>query len=88
MTPFYEWGMNKHDRDKQKLVSKFVELNEKTEVLDIGCAVGTFLLYLKKTNECKISGVDFKDDLDFPGFDQIEFYQGLFYEQKIEKNRY
>ena len=88
MTPLYEWAMNKHDHDKEKLVSKFVTLNSETEVLDVGCAVGTFLLYLKEKHACKISGVDFKEDLEYPGFEQIEFYPGLFYDQKIDKNRY
>jgi SAM-dependent methyltransferase len=88
LTPFYEWGMNKHDRDKEKIAGKFVDLNTDTEVLDVGCAVGTFLLYLKQKHGCKISGVDFKDDLEYPGFDQIEFYPGLFYEQNIDNKRF
>lgn len=88
LTPVYEWAMTKHDRDKEKLVSKYVTLNAKTEVLDVGCAVGTFLLFLKSKYQCKISGVDFKEDLEYPGFDQIEFYPGLFYDQKIIENRY
>jgi 2-polyprenyl-3-methyl-5-hydroxy-6-metoxy-1,4-benzoquinol methylase len=88
LTPFYEWGMNKHDRDKEKIAAGFVNLDKDTEVLDVGCAVGTFLLYLKQKHGCRISGVDFKDDLDYPGFDQIEFYPGLFYEQKIDNQRF
>jgi len=88
LTPLYEWAMNKHDRDKDKLVSEFVNLNSKTEVLDVGCAVGTFLLHLNKKYDCKISGVDFKEGLDYPGFDKIEFYEGLFYEQPIAEKRY
>jgi ubiquinone/menaquinone biosynthesis C-methylase UbiE len=88
LTPLYEWAMNKHDRDKEKLVSKYVNLNSDSDVLDVGCAVGTFLLHLKKKHQCKISGVDFKEGLDYPGFDQIEFYNGLFYEQNMKTNRY
>jgi SAM-dependent methyltransferase len=88
LTPLYEWAMNKHDRDKEKLVSKYVELNRETDVLDVGCAVGTFLLYLKEKHQCKISGVDFKENLEYPGFDKIEFYPGLFYEQEIKENRF
>jgi len=87
-TGFYEWGINKHDRDKLKLVKRFVELDKDTEVMDVGCAVGTFLLYLHQQHQSKISGVDFKDDLDFPGFDKIEFFQGLFYDQDIKDERY
>lgn len=88
LTPLYEWAMNKHDRDKDRLVSRYLNINNQTEVLDVGCAVGTFLLHLKKKYDCPVSGVDFKEGLDYPGFDQIEFYEGLFYEQKIQKNRY
>lgn len=88
LTPLYEWAMNKHDRDKEKIVARHVELNENTEVLDVGCAVGTFLLHLNKKHDVKISGVDFKEGLEYPDFDKIEFYEGLFYEQKIKENRY
>ena len=88
LTPLYEWAMNKHDRDKEKLVGKYVGLGSDTEVLDVGCAVGTFLLHLNKKHGCRISGVDFKEGLDYPGFDRIEFYEGLFYEQPIAEKRY
>jgi SAM-dependent methyltransferase len=88
LTPLYEWTMNKHDRDKEKIVAKHVHLNKQTEVLDVGCAVGTFLLHLNKKHAVKISGVDFKEGLEYPDFNKIEFYEGLFYEQKITENRY
>ncbi|AOW10363.1 class I SAM-dependent methyltransferase [Flavobacterium gilvum] len=88
LTPLYERAMNKHDREKDKLVSKYVEINSQTEILDVGCAVGTFLLHLNKKYDCKISGVDFKEDLSYPDFDKINFYEGLFYEQPIEENKY
>ena len=37
LTPLFEWTMNKHDREKDKLVSRFVKVNENTE-LQIGRA--------------------------------------------------
>lgn len=83
LTPFYEWTMNKHDRDKERIVNRFVKVNNTTHILDVGCAVGTFLLHMNKKYGCKISGVDFKDGLAFPGFDRIDFHEGLFYEQNI-----
>jgi hypothetical protein len=43
---------------------------------------------MKQKHECKISGVDFKENLEYPGFEQIEFYPGLFHEQEIQKERY
>ncbi|WP_242206510.1 class I SAM-dependent methyltransferase [Aestuariivivens insulae] len=88
LTPLYEWTMNKHDRDKEKLVAKHVELNGQTEILDVGCAVGTFLLHIHQKYNVNISGVDFKEGLEYPDFNKIEFYEGLFYEQDIEENRY
>lgn len=87
LTPLYERAMNKHDRDKDKLVSKYVKIEKETKVLDVGCAVGTFILHLKKKYDCQISGVDFKDDLKFEGKeDLMTFYTGLFYEQNIPEN--
>lgn len=86
LTPLFEWTMNKHDREKDKLVSKYAQVNEGTELLDVGCAVGTFLLHMNKKHGCSIHGVDFKDGLNYPGFDKINFYEGLFYEQPIPEN--
>lgn len=89
LTPLYERAMTKHDRDKEKIISQYVRLNADSRVLDVGCAVGTFLLYLKDQYQCFISGVDFKDDLSFPRFDEIDFHNGLFYEQEnLQKNSY
>jgi SAM-dependent methyltransferase len=83
LTPLYNHAMQKHDRDKEKLVSKYVKLDAKSAVLDVGCAVGTFLLYLNDRYGCRISGVDFKEGLAYPGFERVDFYQGLFYESPI-----
>jgi SAM-dependent methyltransferase len=88
LTPLFEWAMNKHDRDKDKLVSKYVNISSKTKVLDVGCAVGTFLLHLNKKYSCQISGVDFKEGLYYPGFYKIDFHEGLFYEQDLGKNKF
>lgn len=88
LTPLYEHAMSKHDREKEKLVKKYVQLNSETNVLDVGCAVGTFLLHLRKKYQCQISGVDFKEDLSYPDFDKINFYQGLFYEQPIPEKKF
>jgi SAM-dependent methyltransferase len=83
LTPLYERAMNKHDRDKIKIVRKYTEINHQSRVLDVGCAVGTFLLALKKETGCSIAGVDFKDLRGYPGFDQVDFYNGLFYDQEF-----
>jgi SAM-dependent methyltransferase len=88
LTPLYEHAMNKHDREKDKLISKYITVNAETEVLDVGCAVGTFLLHINKKYNCKIHGVDFKEDLSYPDFDKINFHEGLFYEQKIPEDSF
>jgi 2-polyprenyl-3-methyl-5-hydroxy-6-metoxy-1,4-benzoquinol methylase len=88
LTPLYEWAMNKHDRDKDKIVSKYLKLDQGKKVIDIGCAVGTFLLHLNKKYQAQISGVDFSKNLNYPGFEKINFFQGLFYEQKIPEQSY
>ena len=88
LTPLYERAMNKHDRDKAKLVSHYVKLNSDSRILDVGCAVGTFLLHMKDTTGAKISGVDFKENLTFPRFGEIDFHCGLFYEQALPKNHF
>lgn len=88
LTPLFERAMSKHDINKEKLVKNYCHLGTETEVLDVGCAVGTFLLHINKKYGCKISGVDFKEDLSYPGFDKINFYQGLFYEQNIPEKTY
>lgn len=88
LTPLYERAMSKHDRDKDALVSRYIKIGPQTQVLDVGCAVGTFLLHLKKKYDAKISGVDFKDDLNFPGFEQIDFHCGFFYEQNLPEGSF
>ena len=85
LTPLYERAMSKHDRDKVKIVSTYLKLDTRSSVLDVGCAVGSFLQQLKRDFGCQISGVDFKNFQDAPGFDQIDFYHGLFYEQEFSQ---
>ena len=74
LTPLYEWAMNKLDRDKERLVKKYFPVNRSTRLLDVGCAVGTFLLHMNEKYGCKISGVDFKEGLDYPGVNRIDFH--------------
>jgi SAM-dependent methyltransferase len=81
LTPLYEHAMGKHDRDKIKIVAGYKEISEHSRVLDVGCAVGTFLLGMRKRYRCSIAGVDFMDLRGYPGFDQVDFHCGLFYEQ-------
>ena len=81
LTPIYNWTMSKLDRRKHKIVKQYTTLNNKIRVLDIGCAVGTFLTFLRKQYKCQVSGVDFADLANYPGMEEINFYNGLFYDQ-------
>ncbi len=87
-TPVYNWVMEKHDRDKIGLATRYIPLHSESSVLDVGCAVGTFLLMARRLYGCRIAGVDFKDTSYYPGFDQIEFHQGLFHEQALPADSY
>ena len=82
LTPLYERAMSKHDRDKEQIVRRYTSLNQSSRVLDVGCAVGSFLLHLKDLYGSEVYGVDFKDDLSFPRFSEIDFHCGYFYDQK------
>jgi 2-polyprenyl-3-methyl-5-hydroxy-6-metoxy-1,4-benzoquinol methylase len=86
--PLYEWAMGKHDRDKRSLVGRYVDLSERTRVLDVGCAVGSFLTHLGQSDGCQLSGVDFKDLSAYPGMDKIDFHLGLFYDQDLPKEHF
>ena len=88
LTPLYRWAMQRHDKQKVKISSKYIEINQKTRALDIGCGAGTFLLMLKEKFSSDVTGVDFKDLNSLPGFDKIDFKQGLFYEQNFYKRKF
>jgi SAM-dependent methyltransferase len=88
LTPLYEWAMGKHDRDKLALVRRYLPLTRDSRVLDVGCGAGTFLTRVRAESGAKVSGVDFKDLTHLPGFDQIDFHHGLFYEQSFAGQRF
>ena len=83
LTPFYNYAMEKHDRQKDKLIRRYIQLNQNHKVLDVGCGAGTFLNRIIDRYQSRATGVDFKDLSALPGFDRIEFYCGLFYEQQF-----
>ncbi len=88
LTPFYEWAMGKHDRDKSTLVRRFVNLNNDSTLLDVGCAVGTFLQRMKKDTGCRTVGVDFKDLSQAPTMAGSEFHHSTFPQAKLEPKRF
>jgi len=83
MTPLYNRAMDRHDRQKARLVARYVTLDASSRVLDIGCGAGTFLLKMKALHGAAITGVDFKDLSALPGFDRIDFHHGPIGEQNL-----
>lgn len=88
LTPLYRRAMDRHDRAKLNIVRRYCTLGPASAVLDIGCGAATFLLKLKQAHGVSTTGVDFKDLRALPGFDQIDFRCGLFYEQDFGTRRF
>ena len=88
LTGFFNWVMDRHDRQKEKLVLRYVALDPESEVLDVGCAVGTFLQKVRARYGARVVGVDFKDLRGSPSLEGVEFHCGLFYEQPLERERF
>lgn len=84
LTRFFEWAMDRHDRQKDALVSRYISLSRTSEVLDVGCAVGTFLQKLRAHYGVRATGVDFKDLSAHPALGGVDFRCGLFYEQDFD----
>ena len=88
MTPLYNWAMGKHDRQKARLVARYMSLSPSSTILDIGCGAGTFLLKMHDLYDAKITGVDFKDLSSLPGFDLIDFRHGPIQEQSFPESSF
>ena len=88
LTPFYERAMEKHDRQKTKIVEKYVSLHSRTRVLDVGCAVGSFLGFLKKKFNVQPVGVDFKDLKSEATNRGIDFRLGKLSDQKFAESSF
>jgi ubiquinone/menaquinone biosynthesis C-methylase UbiE len=80
LTRFYNRAMEKHDREKDKIVRKAFLPGPNSKILDVGCAVGTFLSFMKNRYACSVSGVDFTDLAAQNTERGIDFSCGLFYE--------
>ena len=88
LTPLYRRAMGKHDRNKVALVSRYLTLNARSEVLDVGCGAGTFLAEVKHKFGSSVTGVDFKDLSALHWLEDVEFRCGLFYEQDFGARRF
>lgn len=88
LTPLYRRAMDKLDRAKVRIVSRYVDLRPGVDVLDVGCGAATFLLKLQALHGARASGVDFKDLRTLPGFDRFDFRCGLLHEQTFDGRRF
>ena len=88
LTPLFNRAMQKLDRDKAKIVSRYMTLTPGSEVLDVGCAVGSFLAHLHDRFGVRVAGVDFKDLSSAETMKNVEFHCGLFYEAKLRQERF
>jgi SAM-dependent methyltransferase len=85
LTPFYNRAMGKHDRRKVDLVRRYVDLNEDTNVLDLGCAVGSFLQRLRQEHGAQVAGVDFKDLSGAESLEGVDFRCGVLRDVEFEQ---
>ena len=88
LTPLFDRAMQKLDRDKTEIVSRYITLTPASEVLDVGCAVGTFLDHLHNRFGARTAGVDFKDLSSAETMRNVEFHCGLFYEADFRPERF
>ena len=88
LTPLYRKAMDRHDRDKERLVRRYVRLGPTSAVLDVGAGAGTFLARMRARFGVEIVGVDFKDLSTRPEYASAEFHCGLFYEQDVGASRF
>jgi 2-polyprenyl-3-methyl-5-hydroxy-6-metoxy-1,4-benzoquinol methylase/ribosomal protein S27E len=84
----FEYGLKQHDKKKAKIITDHYNVTSDTEILDVGCAIGTFLLHMNKNYDAKVSGVDFKDLSNYPEAAAINSYVGLFYEQDFKDKKF
>lgn len=88
LTGFFNWVMDRHDRQKDRIVSRYVTLDRDSRVLDVGCAVGTFLQKIRRRYGAQVTGVDFKDLSTHPSLAGVDFHCGLFYEQPLPRSSF
>lgn len=88
LTPFYEWAMGKHDREKYSLISQYTNLNSESQVLDVGCGAGTFLAKVAEETGASTCGIDFKDLSVLPWLNDIDFRQGTMAQQDFGDRRF
>jgi 2-polyprenyl-3-methyl-5-hydroxy-6-metoxy-1,4-benzoquinol methylase len=88
LTPLFDRAMNRLDADKERLVARYVTLDGSSPVLDVGCAIGTFLQRLRSRYGMRVTGIDFKDLSASPSLAGVEFHSSLFYEARLGADQF
>jgi SAM-dependent methyltransferase len=88
MAPAVAWAMGSLDRAKLSIVSRYVSLGPRSQVLDVGCGAASFLTQVRERFGAAVAGVDFVDLSSRPAFRGVEFHHGLFYEQEVGRSRF
>jgi SAM-dependent methyltransferase len=88
LTPLVNHGMKKLDADKDRIARRYLALERDSAVLDVGCAIGTFLQRVRERYGSTVVGVDFKDLSAHPSLRGVEFHRSLFYEALLATNRF
>ncbi|PYR55731.1 MAG: hypothetical protein DMF85_18725 [Acidobacteria bacterium] len=85
---FVNRAMDRLDAAKDRIVARYIDLAPESAVLDVGCAVGSFLQRLRREYGCAVVGVDFKDLSAHPSLRGVEFHCGLVYEAMLGDGRF
>ena len=81
LSGFFSWVMDRHDRQKDALIGRFIKLDRNSNVLDVGCAVGTFLQKMRTRHGARATGVVFADLSENPYFQCFDFKCVIFCDQ-------
>lgn len=76
------------DRAKLRLVRRYIALDARTSVLDVGCGGGGFLRTVRGETGAAVTGVDFVDLSARPDLRTIDFRHGVFSEQRFGSKRF
>ena len=88
LAPLFRRAIESLDRDKLRIVDRYVRVGPSSTVLDVGCGAGTFLSRMRSQHGSAAVGVDFMDLADRPALRDVEFHRGLFYDQPFERERF
>jgi SAM-dependent methyltransferase len=88
LTPLFNAAMDSLDRQKLRLVGRYVSLGPTSSVLDVGCGAGTFLAKVMSEHGCTTAGVDFIDLSAQPALRGVEFHCGPLYRENVGRGRF